>query len=52
MRKHTFTIFNADNSVHSYLFRATRLEAQKTVSKINDETQEYHYYMEGYVEQH
>lgn len=50
MRKHTFTIFNEDDSIYGYLFDVTRLEAQKTVSEINSETGEHHYYMEGYFD--
>ena len=50
MRKHTFTIYNADDTVYGYLFDVTRVEAQETVRKINSETQKYHYYMEGYAE--
>lgn len=50
MRKHTFTIFNADNSVFGYLFDVTRIEAQSIVSGINTDTGVYHYYMEGYSE--
>ena len=50
MRKHTFTIFTDDDQVYGYLFDVTRVEAQETVSKINTETKEYHYYMEGYHE--
>ena len=48
MRKLVFTIFNDDDSVYGYLFDATRVEAQKVVSKINNETNEKHYYMDGY----
>lgn len=51
MRKHTFTIFNDDNTVYGYLFNKTRVEAQKTVEGINRETKEHHYYMEGYMEE-
>ena len=51
MRKHTFTIFNENDSVYGYLFDVTRVEAQDTVSKINNETNAYHYYMEGYFEE-
>lgn len=50
MRKHTFTIFNNDDTVYGYLFDKTRIEAQETVTKINEETKEYHYFMEGYME--
>lgn len=50
MRKHTFTIFNNDDTVYGYLFNKTRIEAQETVTKINEETKEYHYFMEGYIE--
>ena len=51
MRKQkAFTIFNKDDTVYGYLFDITRLEAQKTVEKINKETNEYHYYMDGYME--
>ena len=51
---HTFTIFTAfifsenNDEVYGYLFNKTRLEAQKIVEKINEETGIYHYYMEGY----
>ena len=48
MRKHTFTIFNGDDSVYGYLFDVTRVEAQEIVGKINNETGEAHYYMEGH----
>lgn len=50
MRKHTFTIFNNDDTVYGYLFNVTRIEAQKTVEEINAETKEYHYFMDGYLE--
>lgn len=51
MRKQkAFTIFNNDDTVYGYLFNVTRIEAQKTVEKINEETKEYHYYMDGYME--
>ena len=56
MNKHTFTIFTtfiyseANDEVYGYLFNKTRLEAQKIVEKINEETGVYHYYMEGYHE--
>lgn len=51
MRKQkAFTIFNDDNTVYGYLFDITRAEAQKTVEKINAETKEHHYYMDGYME--
>lgn len=49
MRKRTFTIFNESDSVYGYLFNVTRLEAQEAVSKINSETGEKHYYMDGYI---
>lgn len=49
MRKRTFTIFNENDSVYGYLFNVTRLEAQAVVSKINGETGEKHYYMDGYI---
>ena len=45
MRKQrVFTIFNDDNTVYGYLFDITRVE------KINEETKEHHYYMDGYYE--
>ena len=51
MRKQrVFTIFNDNDTVYGYLFDMTRLEAQKTVEKINEETKEHHYYMDGYKE--
>ena len=50
MKKLTFTIFNNDDTVHSYLFNVTRVEAQSTIEKLNAETKEYHYYMDGYLE--
>ena len=50
MRKHTFTIYNEDDSIYGYLFDVTRMEAQETVTLINEETGKYHYYMEGYAE--
>ena len=50
MRKHTFTIYTDDDKIYGYLFDVTREEAQATVTKINKETNEYHYYMEGYAE--
>jgi hypothetical protein len=50
MKKHTFTVFNENDSVYGYLFNVTRMEAQATVSKINNETGEKHYYMDGYLE--
>lgn len=50
MRKLTFTIFAADDKVHSYLFGVTRLEAQETVSKMNSASEKKYYYMEGYKE--
>ena len=51
MRKQkVFTIFNDNDTVYGYLFDMTRLEAQKTVEKINEETKEHHYYMDGYIE--
>ena len=50
MRKHTFTIFNDDDTVYGYLTYVTRMEAQATVAKINEETGEHHYYMEGFFE--
>jgi hypothetical protein len=49
MRKHTFTIFNENDTVYGYLFDVTRLEAQATVSELNSETGEKHYYMEGFL---
>lgn len=51
MRKHTFTIFNENDTVYGYLFDVTRLEAQQTVKAINEESGKYHYYMEGYYEE-
>ena len=48
MRKLVFTIFNDDDSVYGYLFDVTRVEAQKVVSELNNETNEKHYYMDGY----
>ena len=48
MRKQTFTIFNDDDSVYGYLFDVTRIEAQTTVTLINNETGKYHYFMDGY----
>ena len=50
MRKHTFTIFTHENKVHSYLFDVTRIEAQKTVDKMNKnkEVSKKYYYVEGY----
>ena len=50
MRKLTFTIFTADDKVHSYLFGVTRLEAQQIVSKMNSESIKKYYYMDGYKE--
>lgn len=50
MTKRTFTIYSDDDSLYGYLFDVTRLEAQETVKKINDETGEHHYYMDGYFE--
>ena len=50
MNKHTFTIFNNDDTVYGYLFNKTRIEAQKIVAKINEETKEYHYFMDDYIE--
>lgn len=51
MAAFNFTIFNDDDTVYGYLFSVTRPEAQKTVSKINAETGEHHYYMEGFFEE-
>lgn len=51
MRKQkVFTIFNDDNTVYGYLFDVTRLEMQKAIEKINEETKQHHYYMDGYYE--
>lgn len=50
MRKLTFTIFTENDNVYGYLFDVTRVEAQETVTKINEDTGKYHYYMEGYHE--
>ena len=51
MRKQrVFTIFNNNDTVYGYLFDVTRVEAQATVEKINEDTKEYHYYMDGYFE--
>lgn len=51
MRKYTFTIFTLNDTVYGYLFDKTRVEAQKIVKEINAETNEYHYYMEGYFDE-
>lgn len=50
MMKLTFTVFNDDDTVYGYLFNVTRVEAQEAVTKINKETREHHYFMEGYME--
>lgn len=50
MKKNTFTIFNDDDTIYGYLFNKTRVEAQKIVEEINEETKEHHYYMDGYME--
>lgn len=50
MRKYTFTIFWKTDRVHSYLFNATRAEAQKIVEEMNTTNNEEYYYMEGYFE--
>lgn len=50
MRKRTFTIYTDDNEIYGYLHDVTRIEAQKIVEEINEETGEHHYYMDGYRE--
>lgn len=51
MRKQkVFTIFNDNDTVYGYLFDLTRAEMQKAVERINEETNQYHYYMDGYWE--
>ena len=50
MRKHTFTVFSENNEIYGYLFNVTRTEAQETVTDINKESHENHYYIEGYFE--
>ena len=50
MRKLTFTIYNEDDTIHSYLFEVTREEAQAIVRRINNLSKTYHYFMDGYRE--